>query len=59
MTVGEAHELIKIIDASKYHKTAWEEAFMAKMRDYVKAGTRPGPEQSLSLQGIYRKSQGG
>lgn len=59
MTVSEAHELIKQIDNSKYRKTAWEEAFMAKMRDYVKAGRRPSPEQGLSLQSIYRKSQGG
>jgi hypothetical protein len=57
MNVDEARILVKEIEKVKFEKTAWESAFLAKMRDMIKAGARCSPAQSLSLQSIYRKSQ--
>jgi hypothetical protein len=56
MTIYEAKILVDEINKTKYRKTAWEEAFIAKVKDLVKAGVKLSSAQSLSLQGIYRKA---
>lgn len=56
MTIYEAKILVDEINKIKYRKTAWEDAFIAKVKDLVKAGVKLSAAQSLSLQEIYRKA---
>lgn len=57
MRLDEAKILIEEINKTKYQKSSWEEAFIAKVKDFIKAGTPLSAAQSMALQSIYRSSQ--
>lgn len=56
MKIYEAKILVDEINKTKYRKSVWEEAFIAKVKDLIKAGVKLSAAQSMSLQGIYRKA---